>query len=708
MSNKLQGISGENHLRVSGDKTGEAKKLMVSGVVLHDVKLEVAAGEITAIVGPDGAGKTTLMRMVCGLLPLGEGSHLQVAGMDVAREPQRVQSLISYLPQKFGLYEDLTVQENIDLYADLHGVPQDTREKRVGKLLAMTEMSRFADRLAGRLSGGMKQKLGLICTLVRSPELLLLDEPSVGVDPLSRRELWEILLQLVQEERLTVLVNTAYAEEAERCQLVYMLDKGRLLARGTPAELQEDWPRGLKGMNGPGAREPAEKAAGEEQGHSLPAPAEMTEADEGGSRKADIVVHDLVRKFGDFTAVSHTSFKVYRGEVFGMLGPNGAGKTTTFRMLCGLLPATSGELFVGGVDVRRHRNKAREGIGYVAQKFSLYGNLTVQENLRFYGGVYGLYGKALARRIDEAVAEFGLSEKLHQAADSLPLGYKQRLSMAAALFAIVVPGDFASKMAAGEGEVQVLLNGGEAITAMSAQRYIESAVLTWAANNALSASSTAAVGQATVVSRVWFNDANTSTWFFVPGILMMVMTLCGVFLTAVVMAREWERGTLEAIFVTPASLLEIVLSKIIPYFCVAFIGFCLCLVVGRVLYDLPMRGSLAVILLASMLYIIVALGLGLTISAVTKNQFLACQVSMLVSFLPSMMLSGFLFDLHSEPLAIQAISQIFPATHYLQLIKSLFLAGNYWPLIVEKCLLLAGYGVLFIGLAFRLTKRRVG
>ncbi|MGM9579838.1 MAG: ABC transporter permease [Anaerovibrio sp.] len=272
--------------------------------------------------------------------------------------------------------------------------------------------------------------------------------------------------------------------------------------------------------------------------------------------------------------------------------------------------------------------------------------------------------------------------------------------------AVVVPWDFAARLSAGEGEVQVLLNGVEAITAMSAQRYIESAVLAWAANNALSAQT--GIGQASVVSRVWFNDANTSTWFFVPGILMMVMTLCGVFLTAVVMAREWERGTLESIFVTPASLLEIVLAKIIPYFCVAFIGFCLCLVVGRVLYDLPMRGSLAVILFASMLYIIVALGLGLTISAVTKNQFLACQVSMLVSFLPSMMLSGFLFDLHSEPLAIQVISQIFPTTHYLQLIKSLFLAGNYWPLIVEKCLLLAGYGVLFIGLAFRLTKRRVG
>ena len=204
------------------------QKLMVSGRVLHDVRLEAAAGEITAVVGPDGAGKTTLMRMVCGLLPLGEGCHLQVAGIDVAREPQRVQPLISYLPQKFGLYEDLTVQENIALYADLHGVSQEVRAKRIGRLLRMTEMEQFTDRLAGRLSGGMKQKLGLICTLVRSPKLLLLDEPSVGVDPLSRRELWEIFLQLVQEEKLTLLVNTAYGEEAERCQMVYMLDKGRL------------------------------------------------------------------------------------------------------------------------------------------------------------------------------------------------------------------------------------------------------------------------------------------------------------------------------------------------------------------------------------------------------------------------------------------------------------------------------------------------
>lgn len=399
------------------------KKLLASGRLLQNVELEVAAGEMTAVVGPDGAGKTTMMRMICGLLPLGEGCHLQVAGIDVAREPQKVQALISYLPQKFGLYEDLTVRENINLYADLHGVSGEARRERINRLLGMTELTAFTDRLAGRLSGGMKQKLELVCTLVRSPALLLLDEPSVGVDPLSRRELWEILEELVQAEGLTVLVNTTYTEEAARCQQIYMLEKGRALARGTFDELQDEWPMGLKGMNGSG-----KPVRGSGRGNGTESAADST-----GSRPADIIVRDLVRKFGDFTAVSHTTFSVYRGEVFGMLGPNGAGKTTTFRMLCGLLPATSGELLVGGVDVRKNRVKAREGIGYVAQKFSLYGNLTVYENLRFYGGIYGLHGKELKKRIDEAAGEFGLTEKLHQAADSLPLGYKQRLSMAAAL-----------------------------------------------------------------------------------------------------------------------------------------------------------------------------------------------------------------------------------------------------------------------------------
>ena len=203
------------------------------------VTMRVRAGELTALVGPDGAGKTTLLRMIAGLMTPDAGS-LTVLGTDVVRQPQAVQDRISYLPQRFGLYDDLSVQENLDLYADLHGVPRDKRIDRFQRLLAMTDLARFTDRAAGKLSGGMKQKLGLACTLVRSPELLLLDEPSVGVDPLSRRDLWTILEQLISDEELSVIVSTAYMDEAERCAQVFVINQGRVLAQGAPDVLKRN------------------------------------------------------------------------------------------------------------------------------------------------------------------------------------------------------------------------------------------------------------------------------------------------------------------------------------------------------------------------------------------------------------------------------------------------------------------------------------
>ena len=203
---------------------------------VDDVSLRIRPGELTALVGPDGAGKTTLLRMLAGLLRPDDGA-LRVLDIDVTRDPQAVQDRISYMPQRFGLYEDLSVQENLDLYADLHGVPQAARRERYARLLEMTDLARFSGRPAGKLSGGMKQKLGLACTLVRSPDLLLLDEPSVGVDPLSRRDLWKIVRQLIDDENLSVIVSTAYMDEAKRCAQVFVMHQGRLLAEGAPARL---------------------------------------------------------------------------------------------------------------------------------------------------------------------------------------------------------------------------------------------------------------------------------------------------------------------------------------------------------------------------------------------------------------------------------------------------------------------------------------
>ncbi len=458
---------------------------------LDRVDFSIKNGRVTGLIGPDGAGKTTLMRIVAGLLVPDSGQAL-VAGINTTTDSLTVQSMIGYMPQRFGLYEDLTVQENLDLYADLQGVPQSQRRDRYDKLMDMTGMAPFTGRLAGRLSGGMKQKLGLACTLIRPPGLLVLDEPTVGVDPVSRRELWEIVYHQVEDEGMSVLLSTAYLDEAQRCAEVVLLYEGRLLGQDRPDEfenkmtgrsfmarsntnrrtLQEELSRNPLILDaiilGDGVRlvtrKPmdadaltAELASPEndlriqaveprfedafitllraEQARQGTGAVKVIQPRQLQTRGNDevIITRNLQRRFGDFYAVKDLSFSVKRGEIFGLLGANGAGKSTTFRMLCGLLPASGGSLQVAGHDLRRARAEARGHIGYMAQKFSLYGGLSVLQNLRFFASAYGLFGKKQRQRIDWALEAFDLKEIRNNISGDLPLGYKQRLAMAAAL-----------------------------------------------------------------------------------------------------------------------------------------------------------------------------------------------------------------------------------------------------------------------------------
>jgi ABC-2 type transport system ATP-binding protein len=451
---------------------------------LDGISITVRTGTLAALVGPDGAGKTTLIRLIAGLMRADAGT-LTVLGRDVAATPQAVQDRIGYMPQKFGLYEDLTVQENLDLYAELHGIDAGERAKRYPELFAMTALGPFTRRLAGQLSGGMKQKLGLACTLIGSPEMLLLDEPTVGVDPLSRRELWEIIRRLVDAQGLTVLMSTSYLDEAEHCHEVFVLREGKVLAQGRPAEVSAlasgrvfrvtpppgEAARDLQARllddttivdavpEGGRVRVVRTQAnSADDAGDEVPVQArfedgfmtllkrdqQTTSAASGLAMKLDhpiatrgdkpvVRVQDLVRKFGSFTAVDHVSFEVRAGEIFGLLGPNGAGKTTTFRMLCGLLPATSGSLDIAGFDLRRARASARQRIGYVAQKFALYGQLTVTQNLEFFASAYGLDGTRKRERVAWAIGQFELKSLMHLSSGLLPGGFKQRLAMAAAL-----------------------------------------------------------------------------------------------------------------------------------------------------------------------------------------------------------------------------------------------------------------------------------
>lgn len=449
---------------------------------LDDVSGEIRTGLITGLAGPDGAGKTTLIRLIAGLLVADSGKITTLAN-DPVKDADAIRREIGYMPQKFGLYEDLSVIENLKLHADLRGVIGEEREETFERLLSFTDLKRFTGRFAGKLSGGMKQKLGLACALLGKPKLLLLDEPGVGVDPISRRELWSMVGDLV-EQGIAVVWSTAYLDEAELCGTTIVLNEGKVLFDGTPAEMTAPLRGRVRHLKNPGdpkrvfltkALARREITDGTIQGHNLRLtfakdadvfpPAEIGAADEaewaevtprfedafidllGGGPDGDSVLakhvpeiqrdgsvvieaEELTKKFGDFAATDRVSFKVTRGEIYGLLGPNGAGKSTTFKMMCGLLVPTSGRASVVGLDLRKSASQARQKLGYMAQKFSLYGNLTVAQNLEFFSGIYGLSGKEARDKCGDMAEIFHLGPFLKSKTDSLSLGYKQRLALA--------------------------------------------------------------------------------------------------------------------------------------------------------------------------------------------------------------------------------------------------------------------------------------
>jgi len=388
---------------------------------LHEVSFGIEPGKIVGLLGPDGAGKTTLLRMLSGLLHPTRGTA-HVLGFDVVKQSDEIQSRIGYMPQKFALYEDLTVAENLQLYGKLYGLARAEIRSRMTKLLQFAKLDHFEDRMAGKLSGGMKQKLALVACLLSEPKLLLLDEPTVGVDVISRREIWEMLKSMARQNEMTVLVSTAYLEDAYHCDQILILFEGKLIADSTVDQVAA-----LAGGENPKFEDGYNIALYHQ---TLPP---LSRTPQERDRKTMIKIEHLTKRFGNFTAVDDISFTVKKGEIFGLLGANGAGKTTTFRMMCGLLAPDAGVLEAAGCDLRKSPERARERIGFVAQKFSLYSDLSVSDNLRFFGGAYGLYGKKLKKRIDWALREFLLTPYADSVTAKLPQGFKQRLSMACAL-----------------------------------------------------------------------------------------------------------------------------------------------------------------------------------------------------------------------------------------------------------------------------------
>ena len=373
---------------------------------LDDVSFTVEKGEVFGLIGPDGAGKTSMFRILCTLL-LPDAGTATVDGYDVVKQLADIRRRVGYMPGKFSLYEDLTVEENLKFFATLFGT---TVEQGYDSIAAIySQIERFKDRRAGALSGGMKQKLALSCALVHQPSVLLLDEPTTGVDPVSRKELWDMLGTL-KERGITIVASTPYLDEVRRCERVAFLDQGRVRGIGTAEEILT---RYADIFNPPG----------------------INHVDTAEVRDENVIeVEHLVKAFGSFHAVDDISFTVKRGEIFGFLGANGAGKTTAMHMLTGLNQPTSGIGRVAGYDIRTDHEQIKKHIGYMSQRFSLYEDLTVEENIRLFGGIYGMSDADIARKTDDLLDRLRFSDHRRDLVGSLPLGWKQKLAFSVSIF----------------------------------------------------------------------------------------------------------------------------------------------------------------------------------------------------------------------------------------------------------------------------------
>jgi len=463
-------------------------------VAVQELDLVIQPGEIYGLIGPDGAGKSSLMKAVAGVLTYDEGD-VDVFGVRIDSEAaaEKVKGRIGFMPQGLGLnlYAELSVEENIDFFAQLRGVSSELLAERKRKLLAMTRLGKFLNRPMKKLSGGMKQKLGLVCTLIHEPELVILDEPTTGVDPVSRRDFWAILAELLREQGITALVSTAYMDEATRFQRLALMYEGRVLAEGDPDHIRQIVPGSLVEVAvepqiealqrlkvkypqveavGPIIRAFVDKIPSEEARNQINAmleglsvkeirttepeledafvallrqqkladqsaieEPETLSSDLPSSNEVAIEARGLTRDFGDFRAVDNVSFKVMQGEIFGLLGANGAGKTTVIKMLTGILPLSSGEGHVAGENMRRASQVIKERIGYMSQAFSLYQDMTVVENIRLYARIYAVPRGQLKQRTDWVISMAGLQGVEDRLAGKLPMGIRQRLALGCAL-----------------------------------------------------------------------------------------------------------------------------------------------------------------------------------------------------------------------------------------------------------------------------------
>ncbi len=871
---------------------------------LRGIDFEIASGRMIGLIGPDGVGKSSLLSLVAGARAV-QGGAVEVLGGDMAdrRHRENVCPRIAYMPQGLGknLYPTLSVEENLQFFARLFGHDAGERRRRIDDLTRSTGLKTFLSRPAGKLSGGMKQKLGLCCALIHDPDLLILDEPTTGVDPLARAQFWDLIARIrKQRPGMSVIVATAYMDEAQRFDWLVAMDDGAILATGTPAQLLER--TGCNDLDAAFAELLPEER---KDGHApvvIP-PLDVEEND------ISIEAQGLTMRFGDFVAVDHVSFRIRRGEIFGFLGSNGCGKSTTMKMLTGLLPATEGQAWLFGHEVDPRDIATRRRVGYMSQSFSLYGELTVRQNLELHARLFHVPAEEIARRVVEIAGRFGLESEMEELPERLPLGIRQRLSLAVAMVhnpellildeptsgvdpvardsfwrllvelsrrdrvtifisthfmneaercdrmsmmhaGKVLDSDAPAKLvekrgaksledafigylleAAGEGgapaedipelqaqaepvhdqpparrrfslqrlfsyvwretlelrrdpvrgtlaiagSVILLLVMGYGISmdvndlryavldrdqsamsqsyqldisgspyfierrpitdyddldkrmrsgelalaieippgfgrdvmrgapvaigawfdgampsrAETVQGYIQGMHQLWLSEQMRMAGMTTA-SSVSVENRFRYNPDVKSLPAMVPVVIPMLLLMLPAMLAALAVVREKETGSIINLYVTPVTRTEFLLGKQLPYVGLAMLNFTVMVLLGVFLFDVPITGSVLTLVVAALLFCVIATGMGLLASAVTKSQIAAMFLAMIGTLIPTVTYGGMLDPVSSLEGTGRIIGEVYPASHMFTISRGVFnkalgfgdLAGSFWPLML--------------------------
>lgn len=880
---------------------------------LADVTLELPAGRMLGLIGPDGVGKSSLLSLIAGARELQVG-RLEVLGGDMASRThrERVCPRIAYMPQGLGrnLYPTLSVEENLQFFGRLFGHGGAERRRRIDELCGSTGLLPFLQRPAGKLSGGMKQKLGLCCALIHDPDLLILDEPTTGVDPLSRAQFWQLIARIrAQRPAMSVIVATAYMEEAEAFDWLVAMDAGRVLASGTPTELRGEHASLEQAFI---ALLPEDRRRGHREVIVPPLAA-------GADDVPAIEARGLTMRFGDFTAVDHVDFRIRRGEIFGFLGSNGCGKSTTMKMLTGLLSASEGQAWLFGREVDPHDLQTRQRVGYMTQAFSLYGELSVRQNLVLHARLFAVPADELEARVDEMLQRFGLEAQQHSLPDALPLGIRQRLSLAVAMvhrpellildeptsgvdpvardlfwqlmvelarrdgvtifisthfmnealrcdrislmhagkvlvsdtpgaiqaargaasleqafiaylqeatgeaaaappeavdeapaaeappspshrfslarawsyslrealelqrdpvratlallgtailmfiigfgisldvenlrfavldqdqtglsqsyaqrlagsryfieqaplqdhndldrrmragelaMAIEIPHGFARDVARGHAaQIGVWVDGAMPTRGETSRGYVQAMHQLWLAEMARERLGVALAAPSHVELRYRYNPDVKSLPAMVPAVIPMLLMMIPAMLTALSVVREKELGSILNLYVTPVRRSEFLLGKQLPYVLLAMLNFLLLVGLAVTVFGVPLKGSLAALSLAALLYVIAATGLGLLASTFTRSQIAALFVTMIGTLIPCVQFAGLIDPVSSLEGVGALVGRIYPAAHFLTISRGVFskaltlpdLWSSLWPLAVAVPVILGAAMVL--------------